>query len=161
MQTRTDSQSRKNEQGSVMLVALVVMVLLSLLGVAFLTLSNTESFVASNTLWSEGAFYAAEAGVQAGIDQLSPNVTAATQAVPVTTIGTNYQYRSGRRTDTTPQPIQFLRSGTSPGYSIEAGTGYNPSGYVFYVFQINSTGNGPRNALREIEVQAELGPVAQ
>ena len=161
MQERNESQYKKNEKGSVMLVALFVMVILSLLGVAFLTLSNTESFVAANALWSEGAFYAAEAGIQTGIDQLSPNLATSTAAIPATTIATDYQYRSGRRTDTAPQPLQFIRSRTAAGYSVEAGTGYNPSGYSFYVYQMNVTGTGPRNAQREIEVQAEFGPVAQ
>jgi hypothetical protein len=161
MHVRNESQARNGEKGSVMLVALFVMVVLSLLGVTFLTLSNTESFVAANALWSEGAFYAAEAGIQTGIDQLGANVAQATAAIPQTTIGTNYQYRSGRRTDTAPQPLQFIRSRTAAGYSVEVGTGYNPSGYSFYVYQMNVTGTGPRNAQREIEVQAEFGPVAQ
>jgi hypothetical protein len=144
-----------------MLVALFVMVVLSLLGVTFLTLSNTESFVAANALWSEGAFYAAEAGIHRGIDQLGANVTTAVQAIPETAMGTDYRYRSGRRTDTAPQPLQFIRSRTAAGYSVEVGTGYNPSGYSFYVYQMNVTGTGPRNAQRELEVQAEFGPVAQ
>lgn len=161
MQARNMPQFRKSEKGSVMLVALFAMVILSLLGVVFLTLSNTESIVASNTMWSEGAFYAAESAIQAGIDQLSPNLATATAAIPQTTIGTDYAYRSGRRTETGAQPLQFVRSRTAAGYSVEAGTGYNPAGYSFYVYQINATGTGPRNAQREIEVQAEFGPVPQ
>jgi hypothetical protein len=161
MQGTNGSHFDKREKGSVMLVALFVMVVLSLLGVTFLTLSNTETFVASNALWSEGAFYAAEAGVQTGIDQLGANVAQAVAAIPQTTIGTDYNFRSGRRTDTAPQPLQFIRSRTAAGYSVEVGTGYNPSGYSFYVYQMNVTGTGPRNAQRELEVQAEFGPVSQ
>jgi hypothetical protein len=144
-----------------MLVALFAMVVLSLLGVVFMSLSNTESIVAGNVLWSEGAFYAAEAGIQTGVDQMSPNLATATQAIPQTTLGTDYQYRSGRRTDAGAQPLQFIRSRTAAGFSVETGTGYNPAGYSFYVYQINSTGTGPRNAQRELEVQAEFGPVPQ
>jgi hypothetical protein len=151
----------REEKGSVMLVALFVMVVLSLLGVAFLSLSNTEGFVAFNALWSEGAFYAAESGIQRGIDQISPNVTNAIQAIPETAVGQSYEYRSGRRNDDTPQPLEFIRSRTAAGYSVELGTGYNPAGYSFYIYQMNVTGTGPRNAEREIEVQAEFGPVAQ
>ncbi len=150
-----------DEKGSVMLIALFVMVILSLLGAVFLSLSNTETSVANNALWSEGAFYAAEAGVQSGIDQLSPNMTTSTQAIPQTTIGGSYTYRSGTMTDTTPQPLQFIRSRKASGYSAEIGTGYNPAGYSFYIYQMNVTGSGPRNARSEIEVQAEFGPVAQ
>jgi Tfp pilus assembly protein PilX len=161
VQETNNPEPRHGEKGSVMLVALFVMVILSMLGAVFLNLSNTESFVAYNALWSEGAFYAAEAGVQAGIDQLSPNMTTATAAIATTALGDSYNYRSGRRTDAAAQPLQFIRSTTASGYSVEAGTGYNPSGYSFYVYQINVTGTGPRNAVREVEVQAEFGPVAQ
>ena len=154
-------QDNNREKGSVMLVALFVMVILSLLGAVFLTLSTTESSLAYNALWSEGAFYAAEAGVETGLDRLSPNVDTSTQAIATTTIGDSYNYRSGRSTDDTAQPLQFIRTRSAAGYSAEVGTGYNPSGYAFYVYQLNVTGTGPRNARRELEVQAEFGPVAQ
>lgn len=88
-------------------------------------------------------------------------MTTATAAIAQTTISDSYQYRSDRRTDSAAQPLQFVRTRTAAGYSVEAGTGYNPGGYAFYVYQINVTGTGPRNAQREIEVQAEFGPVAQ
>ena len=53
--------------------------------------------------------------------------------------------------------------GTIPGtgYAVGSSTGYNPSGYVFQVYQVNGTGMGPRNAVREVEVQVEIGPVSQ
>jgi hypothetical protein len=160
VQERNNPGARHGEKGSVMLVALFVMVILSLLGAVFLNLSNTESYVAYNALWQEGAFYAAEAGVQSGLDQLSPNVTTSTAAIASTAIGGSYNYRTGRRTDASAQPIQFIRSTVASGYSVETGTGYNPAGYSFYVYQINVTGTGPRNSQREVEVQAEYGPVA-
>jgi Tfp pilus assembly protein PilX len=159
-------RNRDSEKGSVLLVALMVMVVLSLLGVAFLLLSNSETTVAGNALWAEGSFYAAEAGVQAGINQLSANRTTATAAIAVTSIGgssgtgdVSYSYRSGTRTDTSAQPLTFIGTRTATGYSVEGGTGYNPAGYDFYIYQMNVTGTGPRNTAREIEVQAEYGPV--
>lgn len=168
MRHRNPSQTRDGEKGSVLLVALMAMVVLSLLGVAFLMLSNTETTVTANALWSEGTFYAAEAGIQTGLDQLSANQATATAAIPETTIGgsdsmgdVDYTFRSGSRTDTSPQPIEFVGTQPAVGYSVENGTGYNPGGYDFYIYQINVTGTGPRNTQREIEVQAEYGPVSK
>lgn len=162
------SQTRDGEKGSVMLVALLVMVVLSLLGVAFMMLSNTETIVAGNALWSEGSFYAAEAGVQTALDQISEDVTASKAAIPETAIGgsddlgdVTYSFRSGSRTDTEAMPIEFIGTQPAAGYSVESGTGYNPAGYDFYVYQINVTGTGPRNTEREVEVQAEFGPVSK
>jgi Tfp pilus assembly protein PilX len=156
MKGRNVSQS--GEKGSVLLMSLFVLIILSLLGCVLLTSSNTESSVAVNGLWSEGAFNAAEAGIHIGIDQLSSNPTASIQAVPVSSIGDSYSFRSGRRTDSAPQPFQFIRTQSESGYSLESGTGYNTSGYAFYIYQLNATGRGPLNAQREVEVQAEYGP---
>jgi Tfp pilus assembly protein PilX len=145
------------------MIALFVMIVLSLLGVALLTLSGTESNIAYNALWSEGAFAAAEAGIQTGLSQLSANAATSVTAIPVTNIGTGtytYQFWSGHR-DTTPQSLVFKGVRIESGYSIAIGTGYNPSGYTFNSYLINASASGPRNAQREIETMAEYGPVAQ
>lgn len=155
----------RGERGSVLVVAILVMMVLSFIGMAMMTLSVTEHSMAYNAVWGEGSFAAAEAGVNVGINQLSANTTTATQQIPPTgtsvTIGTSYAYRSGGKSDAGPQPLKFVKSRTEPGYSIAIGTGYNPAGYAFNAYQINATGTGPRNAVREIELQAEYGPVAQ
>ena len=173
MQSRRSIRSNRRssrERGSVLVVAVLLMMVLSFLGMAIMTMSVTEHSMAYNVVWAEGAFAAAEAGINAGINQLSANTTNATKAIPPTgtsvIIGTNYAYRSGGKTAGGPQPLQFMNSRTEPGYSVAIGTGYNPSGYVFNSYRINATGQtaGPlanKNAVREIEVQAEYGPVAQ
>jgi Tfp pilus assembly protein PilX len=149
------------ETGSVLVVALLVMVAISLLGMALLTLSATEHNIAYNAVWSEGSFSAAEAGIHTGINQLSANAATSTPAIAATGIGGSYTYRSGRRSDPGPQPLQFVGTRIEAGYSIAIGTGYNPSGYAFHSYQVTATGTGPRNAARELEVLAEYGPVAQ
>ena len=53
MNGKTTSQSR-NDKGSVLLMALFVLIILSLLGFVLITSSNTESSVAINGLWAEG-----------------------------------------------------------------------------------------------------------
>ena len=154
----------RQEAGSVLVVALLLMVLLSLLGITLLTVAATEHTVAYNSLWSEGSLMAAEAGVNVGLNQLSANATTSMQAIPLTRIPNAaqgpYQYRSGTRTSGV-QALQFVSTRTEPGYSIAVGTGYNRSGYVFDTYQINATGTGPRFAVREVEIQAEYGPIAR
>jgi Tfp pilus assembly protein PilX len=162
----------RNQRGSVIMIALFVMIVLSLLGVALLTLSGTESNIAYNALWSEGAFAAAEAGIQTGLSQLSANAATSTLQIPpagsnppYATIGTGtytYQYWSGHRSDyLNPQSLVFKGVRLEAGYSIAIGTGYNPSGYTFNSYLINAASSGPRNTQREIEALAEYGPVAQ
>jgi len=165
MHPAAETARLNRQRGSVLMIALFVLIILSLLGTVLLTLSGTEHTVAYNAIWSEGAFAAAEAGIQRGLNQLSANPTTSILPIPQTgsylTIGTNYNYRSGRKTDTSPQNLTFKGSRVEPGYSIAIGTGYNPSGYVFQSYQINATGAGPRSSQRELEVLAEYGPVAQ
>ena len=158
---RARSSRWTGQAGSVLLLSLLALVVLSLLGAALLTMSGSETFVSSRGVYREGAFYAAEAGVHTGVDQLSTNTATSTQTIPVTNIGAWYAYRSGRRADPGPQPLQFVGTKPGTGYSIAVGTGYNPSGYVFYDYQMNVTGTGPRTAQREVEALAEYGPVPE
>ena len=162
--TGAGDKEARNDRGSVLMIAMLIMLALSLLGSALFTLAALEQNMAYNGLLAEGAFSAAEAGIQAGINQLSPNPAIATQPVPVTAIGSGiytYQFRSGQATDAGPQPLLFRGSRIQKGYNIAIGTGYNPSGYGFHSYQIDATGMGLRSALRELEVLAEYGPVAQ
>jgi hypothetical protein len=149
------------EAGSVLVIALLLTVLLSLLGLTLLTVAATEHTVAFNGLWSEGALTAAEAGVNRGLNQLNANAAISIQPIATTSIASPYAFRSGHRNDTAPQPLAFVGTRTEAGYSLAVGTGYNPAGYAFHTYQINATGTGPRNAQREVEVRAEYGPVAQ
>jgi len=166
---RSNSPRVRDEAGSVAVIAILIMALLSLLGTSLLMMSLTENTIASNDLSTEGAFQAAEAGLNVAVDQLGASTAASTVAIPVTGIGPLcpptflqpcYTYRSGRRTDPGPTTQTFVGTTTMSGYSIGLGTGYNnPTGYVFYVYKVNATGTGPRGAVREIESQAAFGPV--
>ena len=154
----------QRETGSVLVIALLIMVLLSFLGVTLLTVASTEHSIASNSQWSEGVLMAADAGVNKGVNQLSANAQTSTAQINYTTIGSEYAYRSGRRTGSA-APLTFVGSRTEAGYSLAVGTGYNPSGYAFHTYQINAVGGRGlepwRTAVREVEVQAEYGPIAQ
>lgn len=156
---RTVAFRWRDETGSVLLLTLIAIIVLSLLGAALLNMSRTETFVSFRSVYREGAFYAGEGGIHIGLDQLSGNTVTSTQAIPLTTIGGNYTYRSGRLSDPGPQPLQFVGTKPGTGYSVAVGTGYNPAGYVFFNYQMNVTGTGPRNAQREVEVLAAFGPV--
>jgi hypothetical protein len=150
------TETRTAERGSVLIVALLLMVLLFTLGAALLTMAETEGFIAANDVWSEGSFYAAEAAVQEAIDRLPGNIA----AVPVTTLGQDYTYRTGGRDDASAQPVQIVQTVNGAGFSVSSSAGYNSTGFVFDVYQINGTGMGPRSAMREVEVQVEYGPRA-
>ena len=54
----------KNENGSVMVAAIMILVLLTIVGMAAMNTSTTETSLATNTLLYERAFYTAEAGFE-------------------------------------------------------------------------------------------------
>jgi len=145
-----------------MILALLIMALLSVLGIALLTGAAMEQGIAYNALWGEGALTAAEAGVNRGANQLSANTTTSLAAIPTGTLASGkYSYQMGGTADPTPGGLSFVNDRQSVGYSVAVGTGYNESGYVFKTYQITATGSGPANAQRQVQVQIEYGPVAQ
>jgi len=60
----------KEQRGVVLVVALLVLAVLSVLGLAFLTTARTEDTIASNYRNHTAAFYAAEAGLESGMASL-------------------------------------------------------------------------------------------
>lgn len=153
--------SRPGERGVALVTALLLTVLLFILAIGLLAISGDESGISSNESWSEGAFYAAEAGLQSAVDQIGPDPAASLLAIPLTAISQGYTFRSGRRSDTTPQPVRFVRATPAPGFGLAGGTGYNSAGFLYETYEVDSTGLGPRNAQREIQAQVFYGPVAR
>ena len=58
------------QRGVVLILSLLVMIILAVLGLAFLTTAKTEDTIAANYRNHTAAFYAAEAGVESGVAQL-------------------------------------------------------------------------------------------
>jgi hypothetical protein len=153
----------RNENGVTLIVVLMVMViLLSVVG-AGLLFSGVNTRMTTNYQTGTRAFYAADAGVNAAMAQLT--LDSATATVPVSrNLGGGVAYRSGRRNDSVPQPLQFLRIRTQAGYSLGSGSGSNSAGYGFHEYQLNVTGtytsaDGTELAGREVEAIASYGPV--
>jgi Tfp pilus assembly protein PilX len=132
----------KNEKGVVLVIALIMLVVLTFLGVASINSSVFETRISGNDRVGSAAFYATEGGVKVGISRL-PDITAYSG-----TIGSDESYRSGRLTDTSPQPSKTLGLMLKSGFETT---------WEFKRFQINATGES-FGAKKEIEVQVCLGP---
>jgi len=65
----------KNEQGSVLVVALMILVLLTIIGISASTTSTIDIQIAGNEKFHKISFYAADGGTQAGIELLEQNVS--------------------------------------------------------------------------------------
>ena len=149
---------------TLVMVLMTMAILLSVIG-AGLLFSGVNSKITGHYQTGTRAFYAADAGLGQAISQLSANPLNATAAFGPVDMGSGLKYRSGSRTAGSPQPMQYVGTRPGTGFSLNAGTGYNTSGYTFYQYQLNITGNfdvgGVEMAGREVEAQALFGPVAQ
>lgn len=68
----------KDESGVALVVALLIMVILTILGTAAIMTSTTDVKIAGNFKKSTNAFYAAEAGIEAGMLYLESNFSPTT-----------------------------------------------------------------------------------
>ncbi len=142
-QTRTQKQSStvsdaaqglgliRGDRGMVLVLALLVMLVLSALGSAFLLLSGNETLISRNSQVVTQAFFAAEAGIDTALTNL-PN----TAAIPQTLLGPNgnVMFQSGPPTPAAPAPVVPLGTNPSPP------AGFNLANYSFNMFQIDVSG---------------------
>ena len=63
-----------NEKGSLMVIAIVILMLLTLIGIAITTTASLEMQIASNDRLHKMAFYAADGGIDIGAELLEQNL---------------------------------------------------------------------------------------
>ncbi len=149
-----------NERGMALAVLTMLIAILASMTGAALLFSRIDLMISGNYRTGTGALYAADAGVGEALNQLSGDMAASKVKIPPTgnarQLG-NYSYRSGKRTDSGPQPIIQLPSGTPLGFQLGSGT---QGGYVVHRYEIWMTGMGPLNSsARVIQAMGQYGPV--
>jgi Tfp pilus assembly protein PilX len=137
-----ESSVLKNEKGVALVIALIMLIILTFIGISSISSSVFESRISGNERVGSSAFYAAEGGVNVGISRI-PDITAYSG-----TIGSDESFWSGRSIDSSPQPQKNLGVMLKPGFD---------TSWEFKRFQINATGES-FGAKKEIEVQVSQGP---
>ena len=56
----------KNQQGSMIVIAMIILALLTIIGISATNISNTEVMVSTNAMLHNIAFYTADSGIEAG-----------------------------------------------------------------------------------------------
>ena len=135
----------KNEKGVALVIALIMLIILTFIGISAISSSVFEAKISGNERWGSAAFYAASAGVEVGISRL-PDISVY-GPIPV---GSDETCRSGNLTSTSPQPQKNLGLSFKPGF--------DPT-FQFKRYQVNAVGES-FGARKEIEVQVLLGPYA-
>lgn len=139
---------RRDDRGIVLILALLVMLILSVLGTAFLALSSTETTISRNSRIVAQAFYAAEAGVDTVLNLLP--LTNQINSTPVEPNTPNVVFQTGP--PGAPAPPVLL--GPSPNVP----AGFNLANFSFNMYQIDITGTVllPRSDVH-LQVGATMG----
>ena len=160
----TPKRDRRRQSGAAMLVAVMMLVLMGLLGVAALDTAGEDQKIAGLTNRSRSAFYAAEAGAAHGRRLIADADTRATLPVlPVTQLGdaamyNRYQTQPSYYPDPNPPgggaAIRYMNDG-GPA----AGMNLNNPRYVETIWRINVVGQSPQNLGGVFEAAASTARV--
>ncbi|MFO7555651.1 MAG: PilX N-terminal domain-containing pilus assembly protein [Desulfobacterales bacterium] len=145
----------ENEKGSVTVLAVILLALLTLLGMAALSTSSIEVQIAGNELRHKLAFYAAESGAAYvayhsdlyGPDNITPtephyfpNDTSQPNYVPITAGFPAVEYLFPNSPQSFNGQVQYASSSMLP-----RGTGYSVGHYRAHRYQMLCQGFGPGN----------------
>ena len=135
----------KEKKGVALVIALLMMLVLTLIGISSIGTTNFETSISGNERVRTDAFYAAEAGIQVGLNQLPDS----TQAIARTKLKEDSYYWSGRAQDeASPKNLQ--------GLGVHHRAGFDAT-WEFKRFQVNTTGKSFGSS-KEIEAQVSYGP---
>ncbi|MFC1823650.1 PilX N-terminal domain-containing pilus assembly protein [Thermodesulfobacteriota bacterium] len=170
------SNKWQQEEGSVLVIALILLVLLTVIGISASTTSEIELQIAGNERFHKMAFYAADGGTEAGIELLEQNIEARgftanpvfLGSAPAGDGGLDF-YRNLDTGNTTPDATNYdihmpdVASGNvylriygntqlSTGSALQIAAGYEGKGKAlggggaFMVYDIKSFAAGPANS---------------
>ena len=136
-----------NERGVALVVAVLVMITATFLGIAAVMTSDIEVRISGNQRTSEKAFYAADAGIDDGVAWLINNVGTSPPAdkdLP-TMHGTRHDFDTGTYSRYRITDVKYS-SLPPPGWELTM--------FENRYYRVNSIGVGPTNASKEVEVIA-------
>jgi len=138
-----------NQEGSMIAVVIMIQALLTIIGIAAITASNTEKLTATSEQIYKLAFYAAEAG-RSYVPQnrdlyYEDNTTIGESLIFPDTADASVEYNLGALQSFN-GTVAYRGSSSPP-----RGSGYEVGTYHSHIYQIDSNGYGPRNSETRIE----------
>ncbi len=135
----------KEEKGVALVLALLMLLVLTLIGISSISTTNFETSISGNERVRTDAFYAAEAGIQVAINQIPDS----TNPILKNNIKEDSSYWSGGTKDEgSPKSLTSLGLHPKAGFD---------SSWAFKRFQLNTTGKFLETT-KELEVQVTYGP---
>ena len=147
-------RSRRLQQGSALLIAVLMLVLMGLIGIGALDAVTRDRQVAGYLNRKKVAFYAAEAGVAEALETLNNNLQ---PSVSNTTLADTTLYPHGRpsyRLDpTVTDPVENIGVGGASGMNLAIGQGGAPAFQVSY-WRVNVQGDAPGGSVSRLEIES-------
>jgi hypothetical protein len=154
----------KRENGSALLVAVLMLVFLGIIGLSAMDTVSRDRQVAGYSKRTRIAFFAAEAGAHAGLNLLRTNSNRFTPpTLPSTDLGQSsdypnslrpsYQGDAGSSICSPQREICWVRGGPPPnGWGLGTGVG----GWRMSYWNINAQGNGIAGGVARVEVSKRI-----
>jgi Tfp pilus assembly protein PilX len=148
--SRKERSMLRDERGVALVVAVLVMITATFLGIAAVMTSDIEIRISGNQRCSEKAFYAADSGVDRGLAWLlSLGPTPPDKSSLPTMEGTKHVF------DPNHDPNCYSRHRiTDVNYTAPPPPGWEMTMFERRYYRVDSIGFGPANATKEIEVMA-------
>lgn len=141
-----------NERGVALVVAVLVMITATFLGIAAVMTSDIETRISGNQRCSEKAFYAADAGVDRGLAWLLNLGTSAPSHSSLPTMDETQHVFDPQK-----DPNCYTRYRiTDLNYTAPPPPGWEITMFEKHYYRVNSLGAGPVNASKEVEVIASV-----
>lgn len=144
----------REENGVALIIALIMLLILTLIGVSSISTTTFETKISGNERVGTDAFYASEAVIQLGLNQLPD-----TKPIVRAKIGEDSRGWSGTPKDKgNPKDLQYIGPYLGYGYELsDSATAYSRTPGNFSRYQINATGESFSSA-KEVEAQVKYGP---
>jgi hypothetical protein len=149
-----NGRERRGEAGSALLIAVLMLVLMGLIGIAALDAVTRDGQVAGYLNRKKMAFYAAEAGVAEALESLKNDPS---PTVNQTALGDSSLYPHGqpsyRLDPTVSDPVKALGLAGMNGMNLNIGQGGAPTFQLSY-WRVNVQGDAPGGSVARLEVVA-------
>ncbi len=174
---------KRDERGSVLIIAILVLLLLTLIGIFATNTTTIDLNISGNDKVSKIAFYQADGGTQVGIELLEQNIYSAgfdsNDIGNVRVTDSNFYLNSSNGTPSSVAYFPKSSGGTTPPYTnlaiggnsqlstgsaIQMAAGYegkgkgSASGGVYVVYDVLSQHRGVNNSQASVQVQDRFIP---
>lgn len=154
------SASRGARRGSTLIIAILVLLVMTIAGVALMFNTSTENALAGNETRMSKAFYAADSGIQYAVARMTSDINYVGGALPSGGLPSNTPGKTGNDIPVVVAPPITLGYIIRPGDEIQAqGSSYGTTQTIEAIYRIEATSSSEEiRASKVITAQVYIYP---